>query len=304
MAVAIRLADVVNTVSPSYAREIVLPPDEASGRRGGESLETLLAARARDGALTGILNGCEYPDAPPSGTSWDRFGAVLERVLEDWIAAGSFLDVAAFLADKRVASLPASRPPVIATSVGRATEQKLALFLERLGDATALDRVLESLGEGWLILLGSGEEKYERFLQQAMARHRNFLFLKGYSDELADLLYSNGDLFLMPSLFEPCGISQMLAMRAGQPCVAHAVGGLRDTVTPENGFPFAGGTRAEQAGNLVGTVAKAAEMKLANPARWQAVAHAAASARFSWEASAERYLSEVYAFDVGARRRA
>ena len=79
-------------------------------------------------------------------------------------------------------------------------------------------------------MVGSGESKLQRRMAEIARAHENFLFLCGYSETFSDMLYAAGDLFLMPSSFEPCGISQMLAMRSGQPCVVHAVGGLKDTV--------------------------------------------------------------------------
>jgi starch synthase len=270
LAVAIRLADALSTVSPGYAREILHPGDEPGAPRGGQGLEDLLAARHREGALTGILNGCEYPGPSFPKTGWRRLRETLNSELMNWIAATRWVDAAAWLADKRLAALPVKRPPMIATSVGRITEQKIALLREQLdGDSTAIDGVLSALEDGVLIMLGNGDVEYENFLQQVMARHANFVFLKGYSDRLAEALYSSGDLFLMPSSFEPCGISQMLAMRAGQPCVVHAVGGLSDTVTRSTGFPFDGATPPDQARNLVREVAAAVELKRKQPERWR-----------------------------------
>jgi len=303
LAVAIRLADAVSTVSPGYASEITVAAEPASGRRGGEGLEDLLALRQREGVLTGILNGCEYPAKRPPAPGWARLLAMIEAELMQWIAAGRAVDPAAWLADKRLSAQPAKRPAVIATSVGRVTEQKLGLCRQRLDhDSTALDRVLQVLDPGLLVMLGNGDPDYESFLQRATARHANFVFLKGYSDRLADALYAAGDLFLMPSLFEPCGISQMLAMRAGQPCVAHAVGGLRDTVTQSNGFPFEGDTPLQQAQNFVRAVAAAVEIRCSRSDQWRQLSAAAAAARFSWDASAERYLGALYNFDADAER--
>jgi starch synthase len=303
LAVAIRLADALSTVSPSYAREILETADPTHGRRGGEGLETLLVARQKEGALTGILNGCDYPARRAPRSDWRQLRALIGKTLVDWIAAGSSVDSAAWLAEKRLASLPATKPPVLATSVGRVTGQKLGLMRQALApDESTLDRVLAALGRGHLIVLGSGERDYEQFLQQAMVRHPNLLFLKGYSDPLSNALYSSGDLFLMPSVFEPCGIGQMLAMRAGQPCVVHAVGGLRDTVDATNGFPFGGATGDEQAANFVATVAAAIAEKRKSPARWKSRVESARRARFSWDESAASYMSPVYGFRADAAR--
>ena len=298
LAVAIRLADMLNTVSPTYASEIVVPGDEKRGSRGGEGLEALLAARDRQGALIGILNGCEYRQSPPPKPTWKGLVALMREELLGWIARGVCVDAGAYLAERQIGELPGGSPAVIATSIGRVTEQKLALLRQQVGrTATALDRVLAVLDPGVLILLGSGDPEYERFLNEAMLRHPNFLFLKGYSDRLAEALYAAGDVFLMPSVFEPCGISQMLAMSAGQPCVAHAVGGLRDTVTTANGFPFGGATPRQQAQNFVRQVAAAVKTRFDRPERWLALTNAARGERFTWDASAGRYLTEVYAFD-------
>ncbi len=99
----------------------------------------------------------------------------------------------------------------------------------------------------------------------------------------------------MPSSFEPCGISQMLAMRSGQPCVVHAVGGLRDTVRDgETGFSFDGHGRAAQARRFVRTVDRALALKRDDPDRWDSICRAAAAARFTWDAAARQYTEKLY----------
>jgi starch synthase len=90
----------------------------------------------------------------------------------------------------------------------------------------------------------------------------------------------------------------MLAMRAGQPCVVHAVGGLKDTVSPATGFPFDGDTPRLQAESCVRAVTTAVELKRERPEKWRRLAELAARQRFSWDESAARYLTEVYAFDA------
>lgn len=159
--------------------------------------------------------------------------ALQEKIVQ-WSAPHELLPTAHFVASQRLATLgrnPA-RPPLLLTSVSRIVEQKFLLM--RIADASgrsALQRILEALGDrGYYILLSSGDSDYERFFAYLSTQHRDFIFLNNYSDPCAEWLYANGDLFLMPSSFEPCGIGQMLAMRDGQPCVVHAVGGLRDTV--------------------------------------------------------------------------
>jgi len=161
---------------------------------------------------------------------------------------------------------------------------------------TALDGILDDLDRsGVFIMLGSGDPALERLFADAGRRHDNFLFLPGYSETFSDLLYKAGDLFLMPSSFEPCGISQMLAMRAAQPCVVHAVGGLKDTVRDNvNGFAFEGDTPARQAQMFRATVKRALEMREQEESRWLKIREAARAARFTWGASAMQYIGEMY----------
>lgn len=297
MAAAIRLADGVNTVSPSYAAEILEPRDPAAGLRGGEGLESLLREAAAAGRLLGILNGCEYPPERPRRLGWAPFVAALGREVDTWIARSPAVPGPHHLASRRLEQLAAGEPGVLLTSVGRTVDQKIRLMREPvLGRPSALDAVLERLGgRGAMIVLGSGDESYETFLAEVEARHDNFVFLRGFSDELSQLLYAQGDLFLMPSSFEPCGISQMLAMRAGQPCVVHAVGGLKDTVDSSCGFPFGGATQADQARRFVETVERAVALRASDGAAWERIRAAAADRRFDWQSSAERYVAELYA---------
>src|SRR5690606_5794987 len=128
------------------------------------------------------------------------------------------------------------------------------LFQTTMSDGKfVLHAVLDLLGdEGLFIVLGSGDARLEDFITQTAGNYNNLLFLNGYSDALSNTIYSYGDLFIMPSSFEPCGISQMLSMRAGQPCLVNAVGGLRDTVIDgDTGFVFEGKTIGQQAEALV-----------------------------------------------------
>ena len=129
-----------------------------------------------------------------------------------------------------------------------------------------------------------------------MQEHSNFLYLQGFSEELADLVYMVGDLFLMPSSFEPCGISQMLAMRAGVPCIVHSVGGLKDTVEHGvNGFAFSGNSRDAQVVELLSCTSAAVNLALSDDTRWQQIRENAASTRFYWEDSLRDYVEKLYA---------
>jgi len=176
-------------------------------------------------------------------------------------------------------------------------QQKAALLIEEMPDGrTALEHVLDIAGkQGVVILLGSGEPEYEQRMADIAERTDRLLFLCGYSETLADPVYRAGDLFLMPSSFEPCGISQMLAMRAAQPCVVHGVGGLKDTVKHERtGFVFEGNTSQEQAANFIEIVRLALDLKTNDHDRWQSLCIRAASERFSWAESARQTVENLY----------
>ncbi len=292
MAMAIRLADRISTVSPTYAGEICRPSDPAQGFIGGEGLEDLLVAARDAGRLVGILNGCYYNGPKGRRPGWQRVLGMIADQLEAWPDTEAHR-----VAANTLAGLPKRRPRHVLTSIGRLVSQKASLFFEKTpAGAPAIHELLDGLGKQTvLILLGSGEKAYEARMLDAAKRHDNLLFLCGYSETLADPLYRAGDLFLMPSSFEPCGISQMLAMREAQPCVVHGVGGLKDTVEHgRSGFVFDGDTAAEQAGRFVAMVGRALELKTDDHDKWQRICIRAASARFSWRQSARETLEKLY----------
>ncbi len=297
VATAIRLADRVHTVSPSYAKEILRPSaTKTQGYHGGEGLEADLLAAKKSAKLFGILNGCAYP-GPKVSRSWSKLRSLMQAELLNFAATGPQLASAHFVAKERLAKLPSKRPPVLLTMVGRLVEQKLRLLREPTGNAvSALEELLENLGDGaLLIVLGTGTADYEEFLSKISTRHPNLVYLQGYSEDLANALYATGDLFLMPSLYEPCGISQMLAMRAGQPCIVHAVGGLADTVADGvNGFTFSGDSLTSKVNDLLSTTQKAVKLADSNSPSWKAIVKAAAAERFSWSQTAAAYEERLY----------
>ncbi|MCI2284198.1 glycogen synthase [Colwellia sp. MSW7] len=309
MRAAIKLSDKVHAVSPTYAQEILLPSNPEHGYIGGEGLELDLREAKETGRLHGILNGCEYPvmdsEDESKATKTKKLGVtkllqLCENELLKWLANKPLVDSAHLIATTRIKQLTCDKPkkkPLILTSVGRITDQKVRLFQQTMVNGeSALENILSMLGnKGIFILLGSGDSALENFLTQIAAKRTNFIFLKGYSEALSENLYSTGDLFLMPSSFEPCGISQMLAMRAGQPCLAHDVGGLSDTIiNNENGFTFNGDTPNEQAINLLNCFDKVLSLKLDNTKQWNIIAANAFKARFLWEDVAHDYVTYLY----------
>jgi len=296
MAAAIRLADKISTVSPTYATEICEPSNNDLGFIGGEGLETELTAARDEGRLVGILNGCGYERFIGRRPGWQRTLNLATEQVAAW--AGATSDNRAHnVARKRLETLPKRRPQHVLTSIGRFVRQKVSLFFEELPDGrTALEHILDNIGnDGIVIILGSGEAATERRMAETADHSSNLLFLCRYSETLAEPLYRTGDLFLMPSSFEPCGISQMLAMRATQPCVVHGVGGLKDTVADNrSGFVFGGDTPQQQAGNFVATVKRALDIKTNKNDAWQRICIRAASARFSWTESAQNTIEKLY----------
>lgn len=298
MAAGIRLADRVHTVSPTYAREIVRPNDAAHGFHGGEGLEADLARVAEAGRLAGILNGIADEEPPPP-LDWPALPHALGDALLATLGGDGALPAADYLAGRRLARWSeGERPAHLLTVVGRLTGQKVALLLHRRPDGRrVLDALLERLAarDGVLVVLGTGDEALEHDCQRVAAAHPNLVFVRRYSPRLAELLFANGDLLLMPSSFEPCGISQMLAMRAGQPPLAHAVGGLADTVEDGvDGFVFGGDSMHAQGEALLARLDDALALRENEPGRWRELVAGARARRFPWRDSARRYLEELY----------
>lgn len=300
MRAGIKLSDKIHAVSPGYAREILLPSDKQAGFFGGEGLHEDLCATAKAGRLYGILNGCVYPEkADPK----EPFQILLEHCDTEilrWIGNQDRVDSAHLIAMRRLSQwlkIPDSQDKFLLTSVGRLTDQKVRLLQQVLSDGrTAIEHCLDQLGEtGLLIMIGTGGQELERFFTRIAGTYNNILFLKGYSDALAQSLYASGDLFLMPSSFEPCGISQMLSMRAGQPCLVHAVGGLNDTVQDgKNGFVFRGEGLEGQALAMVDRLQQALDTYRNRPKQWQEIGAAAGQARFLWKHAAQEYIKYLY----------
>ena len=298
MATAIRLADKLSTVSPTYADEICLPSDAQSSFIGGEGLESLLIDAANDGRLIGVLNGCYY-DQPPTGMTWRSLLVAMRRQVGVWRDKNP-RNAAHQLAAERLARLARTRPETVLVSIGRLVSQKATLLMAMTGNnQTALEEIAVRLGDqGLIIILGSGEKVYEEAILDVARRNENIVFLHGYSETLADPLYERGDLFLMPSSFEPCGISQMLAMRAGLPCVVHGVGGLKDTVADEQtGFVFEGQGLQSQARSFVAATLRAVEMRRDKPDVWRSICRAARNTRFEWRDSAQVTIKNLYEAD-------
>jgi len=267
-------ADQITTVSPSYAREIQTP-------EFGCGLDGLL--RARQGQLSGILNGIDtdqwHPGRDPhlaQHYNWRQLNrkATNKQALQKKLG------------------LPTQADKPLMGFIGRMVEQKgLDLIL-------ALLPKLLAEGQCQFAILGSGMARYQDTFKQLATQYPEHLALTlGYDEPLAHQIEAGCDLFLMPSLFEPCGLNQMYSLRYGTLPLVHAVGGLKDTVfdpgpltetgeLPEqaNGFSFQA-PRAE-------AMQEALERALTyyrQPQLWRQLQTNAMRGDYSWERSAEEY---------------
>lgn len=159
---------------------------------------------------------------------------------------------------------------------------------------TAILKKLESVN-GVLILLGTGIPEYEEMLRKMSYEHHNLIFINGQSEDVIDAIYLETDLYFMPSLFEPCGISQMLAMRNGHPCLVHHTGGLKDTVEHmKTGFAFDGDTYDEKIDNMVGAFDEILDIYVNDKDLWETICQNASKMRFTWKKSVDKYYSQLY----------
>jgi starch synthase len=266
MKAGILAADRVTTVSPTYARETAEDPDYGYG------LEDLLAGRGD--SYSGILNGTDYG-------SWDP---------------------------RRDQALPAAYGPANLSgkeTCRRALIEELGLkpedgkplcgFVGRMVPQKGVDLMLPLLGrlaeDGFTFaVLGTGAKDLETAARQAAARHPGKVaFVGEFDEELARRIYAGSDLFLVPSLFEPCGLSQMYALRYGTLPVVRRTGGLADTIVDAdrkhgNGFVFSEASCEDLLAAL-----RRAEALWEEPSSWREIQIRGMKCDFSWSRSAARY---------------
>ena len=263
-------ADLVTTVDPSYAREIMT-------QEGGEGLDGLM--RARRNELFGILNGIDGHVYDPQT---DRY--LSSHFCANDYKKGKAADKAAF---QKKLGLPEESGTFLLGMVSRMTEQK---GFELIGNM--LDPLL-SKEKVQFVAAGTGEERYENMMRHFAEKYPDKMRVHiGYSEELAHQIYGSCDAFLMPSLFEPCGLSQMMSLRYGTVPIVRETGGLKDTVEPYNeyenkgtGFSFSN----YDAGELLGAVRYALEVYNRHKAAWEGIVMRGMSLDFSWRSSAHAY---------------
>ena len=259
-------ADQVNTVSPAYARETTTDPDFGCGLEG--------VLDGRGDTYSGILNGADYD-------TWDpRRDKALPASFGPADLSGKEVCRNELL--KELGLKPADGKPLCGF-VGRLVYQKgLDLLLPLLG------RLAE---DGFTFaILGTGDKKLEAAARKAAARHPDKVaFVGAFDESLAHRIYAGSDLFLMPSLFEPCGLSQMYSMRYGTLPVVRRTGGLADTIIDAgkkhgNGFVF-----EDASGEDLLAALRRAEALWEDRIGWGEVQARGMKSDFSWERSAARY---------------
>lgn len=265
-------ADRINTVSPTYAQEIKTP-------YFGEGLEGILSARSNE--LSGIINGIDVQSFNPSSD------AALPAKYSKGRPAGKKL--CKLELQKSFGLEPRSDTPLFAM-VTRMTEQKGFDLIECM-----LDELMQ-YNDMQFFMLGSGDKDYENFMRAAEERYKGRLCAYiGYNEELSHKVYAGADFLLMPSRFEPCGLSQMIAMRYGTLPIVRETGGLKDSVKPYNkytgegtGFSFADFNAHE----MKQAVLLALEC-YHEPEVMQSLVRQAMEADFSFDRSSEEY-AELY----------
>ncbi len=297
MSVGIRYADAVHTVSPSYKQDILLP-SERPYFIGGEGLETLLRKADNEKRLFGILNGVDY-----SHFKFDEKANFYENSLHaiySWLSEEDKKYKSDFLihTGHKLSGFMLEKPDFLMASVARLTEQKF-YFFKQFPEIFDLMMAELQKANGIYVLLGTGDPAYETFFREASYAHDNFIFINGQSEAVVKSIYAAANLYLMPSLFEPCGICQMLAMRCGNPCLVHYTGGLKDTVGHGiNGFTFDGKTSYQKGINLIETLQEALHMYFNHPEEWKEIKENAKSSRFSWESAVNDYYRYLYLIPV------
>lgn len=271
---ALRYADAITTVSPTYANEIQTP-------EFGEGLDGVL--RERSYALQGILNGIDVAGFDPATdkriaanyTVEDRSGkAVCKAKLQEELGL----------------EVRDDRPLMV--MVTRLTRQKgmdLVMY--------ALDRILA--GGVQVAVLGTGDRDYEDGLRYFQDKYPGTMAARiEFDPALSQRMYAAADMFLMPSKFEPCGLSQIIAMRYGTLPIVRETGGLKDTVQPYNDFTGEGTgfSFSNFNGDEMGdAVFRAARLFWDNRDAWNQLVTQAMSQDFSWTRSADKYL-DLYFF--------
>ena len=271
-------ADAITTVSETYAEEI-------KTEFYGEHLDGLLRARSKD--LRGIVNGIDYDDFNPetdknipypyNAVNFRKEKVKNKRALQEELG------------------LEKDDKKMMIGIVSRLTDQKGFDLIAYVMDELCQDEVQ-------IVVLGTGEERYENMFRHFDWKYNNKVSANiYYSDQLSHKIYAAADAFLMPSLFEPCGLSQLMSLRYGTIPIVRETGGLKDTVEPYNeyesrgtGFSFTNYNAHE----MLSTIRYAEKIYYDKKREWNKMVDRAMAADFSWHVSAQKY-QEMYDWLIG-----
>ena len=266
-------ADAITTVSNTYAEEIKTP-------FYGEKLDGLLNARAN--SLRGIVNGIDYnefnPETDPNITKNYNAKNFRKEKIKNKIQLQKDL------------GLEQDPKAMMIGIVSRLTDQKGFDLIAYIMDELCQDAVQ-------IVALGTGEERYENMFRHFDWKYHGKVSAQIYYDEaMSHRIYAASDAFLMPSLFEPCGLSQLISLRYGTVPIVRETGGLKDTVEPYNeyektgtGFSFANYNAHE----MMATVRYAEKIYYDKKRDWNKIVERGMSKDFSWKSSAKQY-EELY----------
>ncbi len=266
-------ADHVTTVSETYAEEIRMP-------FYGEKLDGLM--RAKENSLSGILNGIDY----------DIFNPETDTCIEKNYNAKNFRKekIKNKIALQKELGLEENHRTMMIGIVSRLTDQKGFDLIECVIEELCQDNIQ-------LVILGTGEEKYENMFRHFAWKYPGKVSANiYYSEALSHKVYASCDAFLMPSLFEPCGLSQLMSLRYGTVPIVRETGGLKDTVEPYNqyentgtGFSFTNYNAHE----MLATIRYAEQVFYDKKREWNKIVDRGMAKDFSWNYSAQRY-KELY----------
>lgn len=270
-------ADMVNTVSESYAKEVCNPDF-------GEHLDRVLTARTNK--LHGIINGIDYDIYNPmrdKAVFVNYHRRALKKRLQNKVRLQNLL------------GLPeAEHKPLLAIVSRLVASKGFDLIADIAGELLAQDVQL--------VVLGTGERRYEEMFRGLSQKYSDKVVVRiAFDDSLARKIYAGSDIFLMPSQFEPCGVGQLIAMRYGAVPVVRETGGLKDTVTPYDsqqdngsGFTFSNYNAQE----FLAAINRALTL-YEQPKQWMALVERVMKQDFSWKQSAKLY-SALYNILLGA----
>lgn len=271
-------ADAITTVSDTYAEEI-------KTAFYGEGLDGLM--RARSGDLRGIVNGIDYDDFNPETDKYLEFPYNAANFRKEKVKNKRAL--------QKELGLEVNDKIMMIGIVSRLTDQKGFDLISYIMDEICQDAIQ-------IVILGTGEERYENMFRHFDWKYGNKVSANiYYSDALSHKIYGACDAFLMPSLFEPCGLSQLMSLHYGTLPIVRETGGLKDTVQPYNeyestgtGFSFVNYNAHE----MMATIRYAERIYYDKKREWNKMVDRAMAADFSWNVSAKKY-QEMYDWLIG-----